>query len=780
MDSHARREGPPAPPTTAAGTGLLGPALALLGLTLILVLVRHGAPAPRSAAAPPTEFSAGRARAVLRELTLGDRPHPAGSAADAAIRQRIAGTLSRLGLQPHVEEGFACHPVGICARVRNVVAVVPGRESGAAVAAVAHYDSSEAGPGAADDLAGVAAVLEIARALRAGPPPLHPVVLLLDEGEEAGLIGASVFAASSPERSAVKAVVNLEARGGCGPSILFETAGDDAWMVSAWAARAPRPLTTSVAASIYAQLPNDTDLTVFRHRQVPGLNFAFIRCPALYHSADDDYAHCSPASLQHQGDSALAAVAGLANSPGLAAPPPGSMVFFDVLSLGVVRWPLGWTPWLAAAALLLVVAVVIACLARRTLALRDLARGVALAPAALAATALLAFGLGLALRLAGPLAVPWPAHPLPVLAAFWLLPLAVVAAVSHWIRRAAPLGLWAGVWTLWAVLGAALAALAPAASYVLVLPGLAAGICGALAAPWRRAGAPGSPPAAMVLVPALTGALLWFGVLPLLYDGLGTPALPVIAALLAVLLATLAPAFAASTACRGLARAAVALLLVAAVSALPLPLFSRSSPQALTFTFIQDGDTGAARWVADSPVELPAEVRRAVTFQPPAPVLAWDPAEWRARSAPAPPLPAAAAPAPEVRLLASSVAAGRRQLRLWLASRRGATIATLWVPAAAHPEGVRIAGQPVPETGWRGGPPGLPGWRFRSYNVLTLPAQGCEVDLEVAAAGPLELHAADTTHGLPPAGATLLQARPPTAAPQFQADDTLVIRKLTF
>jgi hypothetical protein len=445
-----------------------------------------------------------------------------------------------------------------------------------------------------------------------------------------------------------------------------------------------------------------------------------------------------------------------------------------------MRWPLGWTLSLAIAALALLAGAATAALASRAISPRDLARGLVLLPAALLATALAALALAAALRFGGALAVAWPAHPLPLLTAFWLLPLAVVAALSHRARRTAPLALWAGVWVVWAVLGVALSALAPAASYALVLPGLLAGLCAALGRPWRRRAAPGAPAAAMVVLPALAAALLWFGVLPLLYDGLGTPVLAVIAALLAVLLSTLAPAVAASGAGRRLALTVLALTLAAAAAALPLPLFSRDSPQPLTFTFLQDGDTGAARWVADTPatVELPPGVRRAVAFQPAGPVLGWDPQEWQARAAAAPPLPAAAAPPPEVRLLGNRVSGKRRQLRLWLVSHRGATVATVWVPAAAHASAVLVEGHAVPVTGWRVRRPELAGWRWLSYNDVTLPAAGAEIDLEVDA-GPLELHVADSTPGLPPSGAALLAGRPATAAPQYQADDTLVMRKLT-
>jgi hypothetical protein len=795
VEPHPQVEASRAVRSRSAG-GALALMLALFGLTLLAVLWLHLPPAPRSAGAPAGEFSAGRAREVLRRLVGDGRPHPVGSAADERVRQDIVATLASLGYQPRIEEGFACHWGGACGQVRNVVARFDGSEPGAAVALAAHYDSVDAGPGASDDLAGVAAILEIARALKAGPPLRHPVVLLLDEGEETGLLGATAFEERSPEASEVKAVVNLEARGTSGPSYMFETSGDNAWMISAWAPRVPRPVTTSLAAAIYAQLPNDTDLTVFRHHDVPGLNFAFIGDATRYHTAADNFANSSPASLQHQGDCALAAVTGLASSADLAAPPRGNLVFFDLLGLGIVRWPIAWTLALAVAALLLVLGATAISLARRTLGGGELVLGLLAVPAMLLATALLAFILSWALRAAGALAANWLAHPLPALAAFWLLPLAVVAAFAVMLgmgRRAALLGMWAGIWLVWAVLAVAVAVLAPAMSYIFVVPALAAGICAVLGRIWRGSGPAAQvtsvrPAAPMVpghqiaaaIVPGVVAAVLWWGVLPPIYEGLGVPALPIIAVLLSILFATMAPLVAAGGALgRRLWAVALALTLLAVLAALVQPRFTPGSPQPLTYSFYQDGDSGIARWVVRALPPLPAAVLQAAPFgQPGPPPFPWSSPGGAARSAPAPPLAAAAAPAPELQVLESAVAGGKRHLRLRLMSRRGARIGAVWMPVRANPEAVTIDGHPVPATGWRLGKPPWDPSDWRSYSDVTLPAAGCEMDMVLGDAGPLELYAVDVTPGLPSSGAALLAARPPAAVPQQQGDTTLVSRKV--
>src|SRR6185436_5221486 len=137
------------------------------------------------------------------------------------------------------------------------------------------------GPGISDDLAGTAAVLETARALKAGPPQKNPVIFLLTDGEEAGLVGAQAFA-ESPLFREVKVVLNLEARGTRGPSLMFESIGDDGWLIPLFAAGASRPITSSVFVTIYQMMPNNTDLTVFKRSDVDGLNFAYVENPTHY------------------------------------------------------------------------------------------------------------------------------------------------------------------------------------------------------------------------------------------------------------------------------------------------------------------------------------------------------------------------------------------------------------------------------------------------------------------------------------------------------------------
>lgn len=86
-----------------------------------------------------------------------------------------------------MQAGLQCSPLAAgCTQVRNIVAVRKGREGGPAVMLTAHYDSVPGSAAAADDGAGVAAMLDIADLLATRAPLRHDVVLLFADGEESG------------------------------------------------------------------------------------------------------------------------------------------------------------------------------------------------------------------------------------------------------------------------------------------------------------------------------------------------------------------------------------------------------------------------------------------------------------------------------------------------------------------------------------------------------------------------------------------------------------------
>jgi hypothetical protein len=282
-------------------------AWALVIVLAVIAVEELRPPAPLAADAPQSEFSAHRAIAHVREIARA--PHPLGTDEDAAVRQYLLTGLSASGLQTSVFSDIGINvsrSVVVAGRVNDIVGLLPGSRPGPAVLLMAHYDSVPRAPGAGDDASGVAAILEIVRALHAGPRLQRDVIILFTEGEEAGLLGAEAFAHAHPWMSNVGLILNFEARGNRGPSLLFETSAGNAVLVDAVAHVVRQPVGSSLFYAFYKQLPNDTDFTVFRPFKIPGLNFAFGEGLNAYHSPLDTPGNLSLASLQHNGNYGLA------------------------------------------------------------------------------------------------------------------------------------------------------------------------------------------------------------------------------------------------------------------------------------------------------------------------------------------------------------------------------------------------------------------------------------------------------------------------------------------
>jgi hypothetical protein len=279
--------------------------LLICALVLLGVLRSYSTPEPLDAGAPDVVFSADRAEAILRDLMPEKRPHVAGSPYNSVIRDRVVAHLEASGYEPEIQSRFHCNPLfGVCSPVENIIAVKPGAVGKYAVLLTAHYDSGWAGPGAADDGAAVAAILEIARMAADFPPFDNDVIFLFSDSEENGMIGAHAFAEHHPLFTRVKAVINLEARGVNGPSAMFETGDGNRSIIRMLSKNVARPVANSLVYELYKQMPNDTDYTVYKRKGVMGVNFAFAQGVALYHSALDDPDHLDPGSLQHHGDNA--------------------------------------------------------------------------------------------------------------------------------------------------------------------------------------------------------------------------------------------------------------------------------------------------------------------------------------------------------------------------------------------------------------------------------------------------------------------------------------------
>lgn len=320
------------------------------------------APSPVPAtAATAGEFSAERAMTHVNRIAYA--PHPLGSANAGAVREYLLAQMSALGLNPQMFPAIGVHMSGrnvVAGITHDVIGRLPGTSGSKAVTLMAHYDSVDTASGAADDGAGVAAILEAVRAIRAGPLPLkNDLIVLFTEGEEAGLLGAEAFSSSHPWAKDVGVILNFEARGDRGPSMLFETSGNNRMLTETFARADSHAIASSLFYSLYKLLPNDTDFTVFRPSGVPGMNFAFGENIQSYHSTLDTPQNLSLASLQHQGDYALSLAREFGQADLTRLGKGGDDVFFNWFGSGLIHYSQHWViPGAFAATALLLLLVV--------------------------------------------------------------------------------------------------------------------------------------------------------------------------------------------------------------------------------------------------------------------------------------------------------------------------------------------------------------------------------------------------------------------------------------
>ena len=518
--------------------------LALIVTLLIAAIMGVAAqrtPAPQAVTAAATDFAAGRAMADVRIIARA--PHPTGSPANAAVRAYLVTRLQALGFT--VRQSRVVLPPKVQARLAqrsapadfavNIIALRPGRDPAApAVLVMAHYDSVPGSPGAADDATGVAAALEIARAIPR-TSQARDLVLLFTDAEEAGLVGARDFfgqiAKDAPQgtpplrgdplAARVGAVINLEARGGGGRAMMFETGPGNGAMMALFQQVVPDPAANSLAVKIYELLPNNTDFTPAKQLGLPGVNFAFLGAAWQYHSPLATPDALDQGSLQHMGEQGLAITRALLTVAALPAAAPDT-VFSDVLGGFVIAYPPGFG-WVIVAA----IALALLLAARRHSAhwrSFQVAGGIADGVGATLAAGVLLYGANLLSGADGPTNYYDRLAALPRIEvmALLLVPAGIALMLGIAVGKRSLWGGWLGLALLNLAMVVAAQALLPAAAPILAWPLLVAALALLPAAAGGRMTAAGLvlPAAAAIFGLAFLGGFAHF---VLLGVGITTP-----------------------------------------------------------------------------------------------------------------------------------------------------------------------------------------------------------------------------------------------------------------
>jgi len=760
-----------------------GTAIALLLLCTLLVRRASQPPAPVPATAPPTEFSAERAFAHVREIA--QRPHPIGSRDNARVREYILGRLRALGLDPQVQEA-----TGVGTRypeagyVRNVLARIPGRSAGGpSVVLMAHYDGVAGGPAAGDDAAGTAAILETARALRAAPPLAHDVIVLITDGEEAGLLGAAAFVREHPWAKDVGVTLNFEARGTAGRSYMFET-GPGNLDVARMLRGAGDVSATSLSVTVYRSLPNDTDLSEMAVLSKPALNFAFADGVERYHTAHDDVFYLDQGSLQHHGSQMLTLARAFGNGP-LPRPVTGDAVFFDLPFVGLIVYPESWALPIAIVGLLLVAAALFRLARDRTPCIRDVTLGAAGTAVATCLGAGATFAIGNLIARTHE-TMRWggaPAFRGIYTAALALIALTIALAVWALVRRwttAASAHL--GALVVWGLLTLIISLRLPGVSFMFAWPLIA----GVLAA--RRVRSEPSTPASAgrAASNARSDVLLWVAtavaaafIVPIVYAlttvmlgavGPGAIAAGALVALLAWLLAPQMEALGG----RRWSAAGATLVVSALVIAIGMATVrsSPAHPTPSTIAYALDADS-ANGWLA-----VRGPISRGLASAPPT----GTPPEWLARLAGrgrsvvyAPASRVSAAP-PTTSVVSDSTVGPERHLVIGIVPAAGTETISM---QAVDTRVLRasIDGRAIDTSRYRGG---ARGWRL-AYSAP--PPTGIKLGLSVPANSPVSLDLITRSPGVPPLETLRVPPLPPRLPDVVTVqtgDVTLVHRRVSF
>jgi hypothetical protein len=172
------------------------------------------------------------------------------------------------------------------------------------------------GYGATDDGMGVVSLLQIIKHFTTpGQQPEHGIVALFNNCEEDGLYGARVFG-YSPLLPFCHTFVNLEGAGAGGRAVLFQTT--DKEVTEAYSGT-PHPFGSVLAKDAFQKrfIRSQTDYiiwnSIFGQR---GMDIAFYRPRARYHTNQDDLRHTSKESLYHMYSAALHSTKSLSGDTG--------------------------------------------------------------------------------------------------------------------------------------------------------------------------------------------------------------------------------------------------------------------------------------------------------------------------------------------------------------------------------------------------------------------------------------------------------------------------------
>ncbi len=754
----------------------------LLPLALIISLLSYFAnqwlgtmPLVKPVSAAATEFSAERAMLVLEELLSEGVPHPVGSAENRRVKLRILNWLARHDIEASVQETWGCSTQhNSCAWVENIIALIPGKQvpgqnDASIVALMAHYDSVPPAPGAGDNGAGLATVMEVGRMLKEEGPFNNPILLLITDAEEVGLLGAEAFFAEHPLAKKIGVIINLEGSGTTGPSRLLRTAMQNASLIKTYSRGAGYAEGASLINEIFKRMPNDTDFSVSFRADIPGIDFAFAGERNHYHTANDNSQNLDLRTLQHHGENLLPVARGLARMD-LQDLEQSDLVYSSQFGQWL-EWPVKASPYLILVSALLLSLVLFASPMRSSRLFLSMTAPVLM-------IVVVGFALFLHFRLLNWLldtTVAWPAHILPfrmvLLGSAAVAGLLVAKSLNRFLTPEEGL---IGLWVVWCFLALGCMYFLPGAANLFILPLISAS---ALLVTTQFVPLPLrvwlQVSTLVLVVPATLGLALdleetqGYGLIVSTFFSIG------------LFFAGIFP-FVRGQSVAGFVLLATLVSSLGTISAVTMPLYSVWRPQHLNYNFIQNLDTRQAYWQARSPNKLPQAVTRVMPFNEEVSLYPLSGVKSSSLSA-----------AKLVDVLEPDIEVGRVKnpagetdccsYRIELKSNRGASWISVVVPGSEPLKSVAVNGVPYSATK-------LPwGLLKDQYAANFYGIQDMTVRMTLA----FDVPSGDKTHifsplvmvmegvtGIPTAGEALMAARSPLGTPVHRGDQFILIKTI--
>ena len=259
-------------------------------------------------------FSASR---VIEDLkVIAQKPHSVAHPEEKAeVLRYLTNRLEELGgnTQTYVYPNIKARKFTFDAS--NVLATFPPLKESSDTTylmMIAHYDSrypwklkkdTVCPYGAIDDGYGLGVILEsVHQALKYREDWHQGIKVLFTDGEEVDLQGMKAAYKYNKEIfDNVGLILNAEARGPFGPTLLFETSPGNERLIELYADYACYPFAYSITNMVYQQMPNGTDFNIVRD-SIPGMNFSPVADINHYHTDLDNLQNVSAKTIQHFGE----------------------------------------------------------------------------------------------------------------------------------------------------------------------------------------------------------------------------------------------------------------------------------------------------------------------------------------------------------------------------------------------------------------------------------------------------------------------------------------------